>query len=118
MPVGRLISIAAREAMSHGATSKVAKLAFESTTLPLLMVGCSISPGFLDGLSTFLGLMRDVIDGPKRGGFATEASDSVDILGLRLEASLSIFSWDVLLEEPSEASLSEIEEREEDIIRS
>lgn len=103
--------------MSHGATSKVAKLAFESTTLPLLMVGCSISPGFLDGLSTFLGLMRDVIDGPKRG-FATEASDSVDILGLFLEASSSIFSWDVLLEDPSKASLSEIEEREEDIMRS
>ena len=106
--------------MSHGATSKVAKLAFESTTLPLLIVGCSISPGFVDDLSAFLGLMRDVIDGPERGGFATEASDSGDILRLFLEVSLSIFSydWDVLAEDASEASLSEIEEREVDIVRS
>ena len=52
------MAIAEREAMSHGATSRVPKLEFASTTLPLLM----IVRGFdADAISwAFRGFIRDV----------------------------------------------------------
>ena len=64
--------------MSHGETSSVAKLAFESTTLPLLTEGCWMSAGFWEvGLDCF-GLIRDTIEGAGSGAsFATESSDSI-----------------------------------------
>ncbi len=78
MPVGLFISIAARDAISHGETSSVAKLAFESTILPLLKVGCWMSAGFWEVRLDCFGLMRDTIEGADSGGsFATESSDSI-----------------------------------------
>ena len=77
MLVGLLISIAARDAISHGETSSVAKLAFESTILPLLTVGCWMSAGFWEVRLDCFGLMRDTIEGAdSRGSSATESSDS------------------------------------------
>lgn len=60
MAVGLRISIAAREAMSHGATSKEAKLDFASTTLPLLIIDPSISGGPLLWACSTRDLIRDV----------------------------------------------------------
>lgn len=121
MPVGLFISIAAKEAMSHGATSSVAKLAFESTTLPLLTVGYSMSAGFLEGVVACLGLMRDAVEGTGAGASsATEPSDSVsdpeDSRRLFLNKTFSMASYDgeSLLEEAPEVSLSELEDEWEE----
>ena len=101
--------------MSHGATSRVAKLALESTTFPLLTSGCSISAGFAGVASTFLVLMRDVVDGTGGSGSTIDASDSWDNLRLFLEVPfpMTAYGWNVLLEEPLDASLSELEECDE-----
>ena len=53
------MAIAARDTISHGATSSVAKLAFESTTFPLLMIGCAMSLELFAALAGARGLMRD-----------------------------------------------------------
>ena len=64
MPVGRKMAIAAKDAMSHGATLRDAKLSAPSTTLPLLMVGAVSPPG--DGFAAVggFGLTRDSFVGP------------------------------------------------------
>ena len=103
--------------MSHGDTFSVAKLAFESTTLPLLTVGCWMFAGFwVIGLGC-LSLMRDTLEGNGSGASSdSETSDSLlaseDSLRRFLETLFLIASYDVevLLEEDSEISLSEIEE--------
>ena len=101
--------------MSHGATSRVAKLALESTTFPLLTSGCSISAGFAGVASTCLVLMRDVVDGTGGNGSTIDASDSWDNLRLFLEEPfpMTAYDWDALLAEPLDASLSELEECDE-----
>ena len=101
--------------MSHGVTFSVAKLAFESTTLPLLTVGCRMSAGCWGvGLDCF-GLMRDTIEGTGSGASSdTEPSESLsaseDSRRRFLDTLLSIASYDVevLFEEASKMSLSEI----------
>lgn len=96
------MAIAAKDAMSHGATFSVAKLAFESTTFPLLMVGCRISLGFFTAVSGARGLMRDDVGAVGCGDSGSGKSDCGDNLRLFLECSptLSIRST-------SEASLAE-----------
>ncbi len=101
--------------MSHGATSRVAKLALESTTLPLLTSGFSMSAGFAGVVLNFLGLMRDVVDGTGGSGSTVDASDSWDNLRLFLEVPcpMTAYDWDALLDESLEASLSELAECDE-----
>ena len=98
--------------MSHGATSRVAKLAVESMTFPLLTSGCSMSAGFAGVVLTFLALMRDVVDGTGGSGSTVDPSDSSDNLRLFLEVPCPVtaYDWDALLEESLEAPLSELEE--------
>ena len=101
--------------MSHGATSKVAKLALESTTFPFLTSGCSMSAGFAGVVSAFLVMMRDAADGTGGSRSTIDASDSWDNLRLFLEVPfpLTAYDWDPVLEEPLVASLSELEECDE-----
>lgn len=121
MPVGRLISNAARDAMSQGETFSVAKLASESTTLPLLTVGCWMAAGFLAIGLYSLGLMRDVVEGTGAGASsATEPSDPLSGIGdsrrLFLDVMVSVASYEeeVLLEEACEVLRSEFEDKCED----
>lgn len=84
--------------MSHGETSSVAKLAFESTTLPLLTVGCWMSAG-LGGLGLdCLGLMRDaaeeVVSGAASATEPNSMSDSEDSRRLFAGVSFSMASYD------------------------
>lgn len=59
--------------MSHGTTPRVAKLAFESTTLPLLRVGLAMSAGFVAAVdATSRRLIREV--GVSTGGGAAAAA--------------------------------------------
>ena len=101
--------------MSHGATSRVAKLALESTTFPLLTSGCAMSAGFAGVVLSFLALMRDVVDGTGGSGSSIDASDSWDNLRLFLEVPcpMNAYDWDALLDESPEASLSELAECDE-----
>ena len=101
--------------MSHGATSRVAKLALESTTFPLLTSECSISPGFAGAVLSFLALMRDVVNGTGDSGSTIDAWDSWDNLRLFLEepCPTTAYDWVALLDESLEASLSELEECDE-----
>lgn len=101
--------------MSHGATCRVAKLALESTTLPLLTSGCSMSAGFAGVVSAFLVLIREVADGTGGSGSTADASDSWDNLRLFLEEPFPVtaYDWDASLEESLDASLSELEECDE-----
>ena len=59
--------------MSHGETFSVAKLDFESTTLPLLTVGSWMSAGFWLVEIHCLGLMRDMVEGT--GASASSTAD-------------------------------------------
>lgn len=77
--------MAARPAMSHGATSRVAKLALESTTLPLRRVGCCICAGSWAVEVGVAGLMRDVVGKIEGVGSASELFDTGDSLLLFLE---------------------------------
>ncbi len=81
------MAIAAKEAMSHGATSSVAKLAFESTTFPLLTMGCKISLEVFTALSGARGLMRDDVGAVGCGVSGSGKSDWGDTLRLFLEGS-------------------------------
>ena len=104
--------------MSHGATSSVAKLALESTSLPLLIVGCSISAGFVEGVVARLDLIRDAVAciRPDFSSSSTEVVDSLsgvgDIRRLLLDACPSMASYEgaTLPEKVSEASLPDLED--------
>ena len=121
MPVGLLISSAARDAISHGETFSVAKLASESTTLPLLTVGCWMAAGFWEVRLYDLGFMRDVDEGTGTGvSSATEPSNTLSGIGdsrrFLLDVMVSMASYDeeLLLEEACEVLLSECEDECED----
>ena len=116
MPVGLLISNAARDAMSHGETFSVAKLASESTTLPLLTVGCWMAAGFWWVGLYSLGLMRDVVGDTGAGASSvTEPSNPLSGVGdsrrLFLDVLVSRASYEeqVLVEKACEVLLSEFE---------
>lgn len=100
--------------MSHGETFRVAKLAFESTTLPLLTTGCRISAGFLGIGSEIFDRTRDMFEGTGAGvSSVSEASDSMsgsaDSRRLFLDVLLSMASYDgeLLLEDACKGSLSD-----------
>ena len=102
--------------MSHGETFKVAKLFCESTTLPLLTVGCWMSAGFWGFVLDNLGLMRDVVEGRGAGApSVTEPSKprsgSEDSRRLFRDvlSSMTLYRRDLLLKETCEVSLSEFE---------
>ena len=101
--------------MSHGATSRVAKLALASTTLPLLTSGFSMSAGFAGVVLSCLFLMRDVVDGTGGSGSTVDPSDCWDNLRLFLEVPcpMTAYDWDALLDESLRASLSELEDCDE-----
>ena len=114
MPVGLFISIAARDEMSHGDTFSVAKLCFESTTLPLLTVGCWMSVGFWVVGVDCLGLMRDTSEGTGSGAASdTEPFDSLSVSEdsrRRFRDTLFLitsYDVEVVLEKVSEMSLSD-----------
>lgn len=120
MPVGLLISSAAKDAMSHGETFSVAKLALESTILPLLRLGYWMSVGSWGFELYSLVLMRDKVEGAGAdASSATEPSDclsrSKDSRRLFLGVLFSVVSYDgeVLLGGACEVSLSEVDECEE-----
>lgn len=117
MPVGLFISIAAREAISHGATSKLPKLAWESTTLPLFIVGLTILPDMEASDVVFGAFVRD-----DNVGIGSEspcaALSSLSELGLALRLFLGPFppflSWPSVYDTglssvASENSLSDVD---------
>lgn len=69
-----------------------------------------MSAGFASAVSTFLVLTRDVADGTGGSGSTIDASESWGNLRLFLEEPLPVtaYDWDALLEEPLDASLSEL----------
>jgi len=96
--------------MSHGDTSSVAKLAFESTTLPLWVVGCCIAPDSCNLDCSALGLIRDAVLEMRGTSALAEpwAGDNL-ILFLEYPGLVSWYEAKSWLEKASEASLSELD---------
>lgn len=95
MPVGLVIAIAPKEAMSHGETSKVAKLRLASTNLPLLIVGSRSPPGFGLDESFALGRIRDTPAEDARISESVLGNGGVDVRRLFLDfpRSSSVDEW-------------------------
>lgn len=75
MPVGLVMAICAKEAISHGAAPKVAKLRLASTALPLLIAGFLRSAGCGSvGADIRWDLMREM--GAAGAGWASSNVDS------------------------------------------
>ena len=101
MAVGLLISMAASEAISHGATSSVAKLDFASTTLPLCTSVFSIFEICAWDAWVERGLIREVV-GKGLVGLAELA-----VLSESGSESLRLFLVALIVESTDEPSDSE-----------
>ena len=84
------MAIAAKDTMSHGATSRVAKLAFPSTILPLLTMGCEMALGLFTALLRARGLMRDDVGASGWRSWDSDKSGCREIFRFFLEGSWTV----------------------------